>query len=331
MYNILFTNAGRRATLLQFCKQSLGDNVKIVATDSWSVAPALFFADKYYITPKFTDKNYVDKIFEICELENIQAITSLYDEDTYILSKYKDEFEKRGIIPLIPDEKTAELCLDKYLMFRYLKENNIPTVLTFDSIESFNIAKNNGEIGFPVFIKPRTGCGSVGAKKINSNEELINEIKPDNSDYVIQEYFENKDIDIDFYVDYISKQVVSVFSKNKIETRIGGTSKSISFKDEKLFDFVKMVAKKFELAGPNDIEVFYKDEKYYFGEINPRFSGAYLNAFGAKVDFFKYMANNIDKIENKEEIGNYENDVIMLMYDNVVITDKKSLKKDYKE
>ena len=118
MYNILFTNVGRRATLLQFCKQSLGNNVKIVATDSWSVAPALFFADEYYITPKFTDKGYIDKILEICELENIQAITSLFDEDTYILSQYKDEFKKRGILALIPDEKTAKLCLDKYLMFK---------------------------------------------------------------------------------------------------------------------------------------------------------------------------------------------------------------------
>ncbi len=331
MYNILFTNVGRRATLLQFCKKSLGNNVKIIATDNWSVAPALFFADKYYLTPKFSDINYIDKIFEICELENIHAITSLFDEDICVLSKYKADFEKRGILPLMPDKKTADLCLDKYLMYEYLEENGIPVVPTYNNLDAFNTALKNKEINFPVFIKPRTGCGSIGAKKINSFEQLQREIKTNKFNYIIQEYFENKDIDADVYVDYISKKVVSVFTKNKIETKIGGACKTISFKNKKLFDFVQIVSEKFNLTGPNDMDIFYKNGQYYLGEINPRFGGAYLNAFGAKVDFFRLIANNIDKIENKKDIGNYEDDVIMLMYDNVVITDKNSLKRDYKE
>ena len=54
MNNILFTNAGRRGTLLKNFKNSLGEECKIIATDNWSVAPAIFLADEYYLTYRGT-------------------------------------------------------------------------------------------------------------------------------------------------------------------------------------------------------------------------------------------------------------------------------------
>ena len=52
-----------------------------------------------------------------------------------------------------------------------------------------------------------------------------------NFDYIIQELMTGGDCNADVYVDCISHKPVSVFSKSKIETRIGGASKTISFKD----------------------------------------------------------------------------------------------------
>ena len=37
------------------------------------------------------------------------------------------------------------------------------------------------------------------------------------------------------------------------------------------------------------------------------------------VDFIKLIVNNINGIENPVEIGNYDDDVLMLMYDDVVV------------
>lgn len=39
--------------------------------------------------------------------------------------------------------------------------------------------------------------------------------------------------------------------------------------------------------------------------------------------------NNIDGIENKSQIGEYDEGVLMLMYDDVVITKEKDLLRDY--
>ena len=54
-------------------------------------------------------------------------------------------------------------------------------------------------------------------------------------------------------------------------------------------------------------------------EINPRFGGAYLHAYGAGVDFVKLIENNLAGVENTPCFHNYEENVVMMMYDSVVI------------
>lgn len=331
MYNILFTNAGRRGTLLKNFKQSIGKEGKVIATDNWSVAPALFLADNYYLTPKITEKNYLDKVLEICKKEKIQVITSLIDPEISILSQNRHMFLENGILPLCPSKNTADLCFDKYKMFLYLKEQGIRTVETFSDLESFTDALQNDKISFPVFIKPRTGSGSVGAQKVNSYDELKVLFSENKFDYIIQEFMDCEDFDADVYVDTVTNQAVSAFSKRKIETRIGGASKTISFKDDKLFGFIKEIVSKFEFYGPIDMDFFYKDGEYYLSEVNPRLGGAYLHAFGSGVDFPKFIASNVKGIENKPCFGEYEEGTLMLMYDEVVITKVKDLKGDYND
>lgn len=133
------------------------------------------------------------------------------------------------------------------------------------------------------------------------------------------------DCDADVYVDTISHKAVAAFSKRKIETRIGGASKTISFKDPKLFKFIEEICSVFEFKGPLDMDFFIKDGEYYLSEINPRFGGAYLHAYGAGVDFIKLIINNIHGIENPVSIGDYEEGVLMLMYDDVVICKEEDL------
>lgn len=77
--------------------------------------------------------------------------------------------------------------------------------------------------------------------------------------------------------------------------------------------------------GPLDMDFFYQNGQYYLSEINPRFGGAYLHAYGAGVDFVKLIRENVEGRENPENIGNYEEDVVMMMYDSVVIKKKSEL------
>ena len=317
--NILFCSAGRRCELLKNFRKSMGTEGKIIATDISLTAPAIYMADKYYIVPRIDDDKYISIILDICKKEEIQAVTTLIDPEIMILAKNRNKFEKIGVEVLTPYKETAEICFDKYVMYEYLKEKGIRTVLTYSDIESFKKGQAEGEIDFPVFVKPRTGSGSVGARKVEDMKTLEKAMIEDSS-LIIQEFMSDAlDIDADIYVDTISNQAVSLFSKKKLETKIGGASKTVSFKDDNLNQFASEALQAFQFNGPIDMDFWYRDGQYYLSEINPRFGGGYLHAYGAGVDFVKLIMNNMNGIENKPCFGNYEDDIVMMMYDSVVI------------
>ena len=312
-------------------RRSLAGKGKVVGTDNWSVAPALFLADKMYVVPKIRERNYLETVLDICSREDIKAVATFIDPEIELLSAHREVFLSRGILPLCPSEHTAQLCFDKYAMFRHLRDHGVRTVLTYRDLVSFKEGLEKGEIAFPVFVKPVSGSGSVGARRVDDMQALEELFKEGAYDYIIQELMTEGDCDADVYVDCISHEVVSVFSKRKIETRIGGASKTVRFKDPALFDFVKEVCSVLELSGPCDMDFFLKDGRYCLSEINPRFGGAYLHAYGAGVDFMKYILRNIDGQANEPEIGCYDEGVLMLMYDDVVITRESELLRDYHE
>lgn len=326
--NILFCSVGRRARLLMDFRKSMNGCGRIVATDMSPVAPALFFADDRYLVPSIVSPGYFNRIIEICRYSKVKAITTLIDPEIEVLADHREELLTMGILPLCPAAWTAHLCFNKYEMFRHLQSKGVRTVLTYDNLESFREAIDKSEIAFPVFMKPISGSGSIGIGKCDTMEEVEEKWNDGKFTYIIQELMTGGDCDADVYVDSISHRPVAIFSKKKIESRIGGASKTISYKDPKLFTFVEEVCSVLELSGPCDMDFFIKDGEYYLSEVNPRFGGAYLHAYGAGVDFIKLILNNIDGKENPSIIGQYDEDIIMMMYDDVVITRKSELLSD---
>lgn len=328
MDNILFCSVGRRCALLNDFRKSMHGCGKLIATDLSPVAPGLCFADQAFLVPRIDDPSYFEKIFDICDKSKVKAITTLIDPEIEILANHREELLTRGILPLCPAPWTAHLCFNKYEMFKHLSDKGVRTVLTYNSLESLKKGIERGEVKFPVFMKPVSGSGSVGIGKVNNWQEAEEKFNDGKYKYIIQELMTGGDCDADVYVDCISHKPVAIFSKKKIESRIGGASKTISFKDPKLFQFIEEVCAVLELNGPCDMDFFIKDGEYYLSEINPRFGGAYLHAYGAGVDFVNLILNNMHGIENKSIIGQYDEDVIMMMYDDVVITRKSELLSD---
>ena len=301
--NILFCSAGRRVELLKDFRKSMDEGDRIIAADLSNLAPALYVADKHYLVPRIDDPNYLDAILDICRKEKINAVTTLIDPEIELLAKNRARFEEIGVEVLAPYAETAELCFDKFKMYQYLTAHDIPTPDTWGDYSSAMAAIESG---------------SVGARKVQDEETLKTLCEADPT-LIIQRLMDG-DLDADVYVDTISHKAVSAFSKRKLETKIGGASKTISFKDEKLFAFIREITELLKFNGPVDMDFFYQDGTYYLSEVNPRFGGAYLHAYGAGVDFVKLIKNNLSGNENAPVFGNYEDDVVMMMYDSVIIT-----------
>lgn len=319
--NYLMLSVGRRGELMKDFRQSMEKGSHIIATDNSPYAPALYFADKKYIVPRIDAPEYIDTILKICVDEKISAVTTFIDPEIMILAENREKFTAIGVEVLAPYEESARICFDKYQMYKHLETNGVRTVKTWGSYAEVETAIKQGKVSLPVFVKPRTGSGSVGARKVSDMETLHAAFEQDPG-LIAQELMTGDgcfDLDADIYVDIISHKPVAIFSKKKISTTIGGANKTISFKDEKLFSFIEDALKCFKFNGPIDVDFFFKNGEYYLSEVNPRFGGAYLHAYGAGVDFIKMIDRNLRGKENEVQIGNYEEGIVMMMYDSVVI------------
>ena len=101
--------------------------------------------------------------------------------------------------------------------------------------------------------------------------------------------------------------------------RAGETDKARSFKDEKLFQLIKQVVEKIGYVYMIDMDIFKINGEYYISEINPRFGGGYPHAYESGVNFPKLIVNSMNGIENKINIGNYNEDIYMMKYNEIKI------------
>lgn len=71
-YNLLCCNVGRRGRLMIDFRNTLNGKGKVIATDNWSVAPALFLADKQYVVPKISDPLYIETVLDLCKKRTLR-------------------------------------------------------------------------------------------------------------------------------------------------------------------------------------------------------------------------------------------------------------------
>ena len=316
--NILITSVGTRNKIVQYFKENIGKNGKVIVTDASELAPAIYEADKFYLMPSITDPQYISKLLEICTKENIDSILSLIDPELSLISEHRDEFLKIGVTPIISSPEAVKLAFAKYEMFKYLKSHNYRTANTYlDKTEFYKDLENN-KISFPVFIKPVRGSASINISKVSTKEE-VDLLFSLYDDLIIQEFLDGQEIGADIYIDPISKKVVSIFTKEKIKMRAGETDKARSFKDQNLFDLIKSAVEEIGYTYMIDMDVFKVNGEYYISEVNPRFGGGYPHAYESGVNFPKFIINSLNNIENKEQLGDYEEDIYMMKYNEVKV------------
>lgn len=316
--NILITSVGRRTRLLEYFLKELNGVGNLIATDCSILAPALYTADSYHIVPRINDPKYVNFIKNICEKEKVTAVLSLIDPELSVLAKHAEEFKKIGVTAIVSPYEVCELWLDKYAAARFCKDNGFKYAKTYNNFSDFENAIENKEVNFPVFIKPRKGSASLNINRAE-NIEQAKVIFESSVDMIIQEFLNGQEIGADVYVDMISKEVVSIFVKEKIAMRAGETDKARSIKSPALFEIIDDLVKKAGLIGPIDIDVFDVNGEYYISEINPRFGGGYPLAYECGVNFPKYIINNLKGFTNDPHIGNYEENVHMMKHDTLTI------------
>lgn len=289
--NILFTCAGRRNYLINYFKEELRGLGLVYAADMQLSAPALADADKAIVVPAVNDEAYIPGLLDICKKNNIHGLISLNDLELPLLSENLHLFEKIGTKVIISSSKVIKICFDKLETVDFCKSIGINTPLTFSGLDEAIEALKNGQLTFPVVIKPRWGSASIGIEFPETLEELqlsykLLNVKIKRSiladasmqdidrSILIQEKIKGEEFGLDILNDF-SGRTVAVYVKEKLAMRAGETDKAI------LRNLPELDALGFQLGnalghiGNLDCDFFEKDGEYYLLEMNPRFGGGY--------------------------------------------------------
>lgn len=310
--NILILSAGTRNKIVQYFRQTIDG--KVVATDMQLIAPAIYEADTYYQVPRITTPGYIDIILDICKKEEINAVLSLIDPELNLLAENIAKFENIGVQVIGSNFALCERALDKMQMYQWLREHGYPCARSYDDMQTFCIDQQKGLIDFPVFVKPVRGSASIAINKVEDMDTLRLLWNHGDGELMIQELLDGQEIGADVYIDMISSQVVSIFTKKKLLMRAGETDKAVSFKDQRLFDFIENFVDESGWKGQIDIDIFDVNGTYYISEVNPRFGGGYPHAYMCGVNHMKLIENNVNGIVNQPHIGDYEEGLYMLKY-----------------
>lgn len=316
--NILILSSGTRNKIVQYFKKALAGNGKVICTDMSNMAPSIYEADKFYTVPRMTAPGYIDVILDICKKEEIDGVLSLIDPELSLLAQNREKFAAIGTTVIGSSYELCEMSLDKFQMYQWLKAHGYRCAKSYMDKQAFYEDVAAGKITYPVFVKPARGSASIAISKVY-DRETIDLLFSHSDGLMIQEFLEGQEIGADIYIDLITHRVVSIFTKKKILMRAGETDKAVSFRDEKLFRLIRQFVEEAGFLGQIDIDIFQVGGEYFISEVNPRFGGGYPHAYECGCDHMKLILNNLQGIANERRIGNYEEEVCMMKYNEVMV------------
>ena len=202
-------------------------------------------------------------------------------------------------------------------MQKVFLDAGLKTARCYMNADDFESDRQKGKIDYPVFVKPVCGSASININKVSDDDELRT-LTHHYDDLMIQEFMNGQEYGADCYIDLISGKCTSIFLKKKIRMRAGETDKSVSVKYAGLFEIIKDFVEKAGFRGMIDIDLFDIDGEWYFSEVNPRFGGGYPHAYACGVNVPKQILNNLKGNENPVNIGDYDEGIYMMKYNEVM-------------
>lgn len=324
---VLITGAGAPgAPGIIYCLNQQGDmRLRLVGVDIDEGAVGFSLVDNHYVIPQPETDEFIPKVLDICERENIRVILPLVTRELIPLSKAKKDFNERGVYIPISDEDVMKVLNDKHKLSVRAKEAGV-------SVPNFHLATNiaelrayASELGYPdrpVCIKPPISNGMRGLRILDENKdrlELLLSEKPtgvystldeviailegadDFPPYLVMEYLPGEEYTIDALADK-GEMVVSV-PRLRQRIRSGISFDARVVRDKRLIEMTRLLIEGLDIDGVCGFQFRESDEGTpCLIESNPRLQGTVILTAGAGVNI-PYLLVRM-ALGEKIEVGN---------------------------
>jgi carbamoyl-phosphate synthase large subunit len=261
--------------------------------------------------PLTTDPQYISIVKSIAFKERIHLLVPTIDDELPLFGIHAESFLSMGVRVAVSSHRTGVVCNDKRLTAQFLMDKGIPVARTLLPSELDVPA-----LSYPLFLKPRSGRGSVGAYLINDESQLRFFLEYV-SDPVVQEFLPGREFTIDLLADF-SGQVISVVPRERLVIRSGVTDRGRTWKNPVMMELAIRTARALDIRGPANIQVKWDKETATIFEVNPRFSGGIPLTIAAGAAFPSWLIEM--RIGNRVRpcIGRFTDGLVMACYESAI-------------
>lgn len=303
--NILLTSAGRRGYIVDYFKQCRGIGKVYASNSSYTIA--LKRADGYFISPLIYSEEYIPALIDFCRQHEVKALLSLFDIDLWVLARHRADFAEAGIRLILAPADFVELCNDKWKCHQFITSLGLQSPKTWLHIEEVLEAVKQGEVHYPILMKPRWGMASMGIYQVENETELRvlsekcrrdifsshlkyeSDITPDEA-IIYQEVLRGEEFGLDVIND-LEGNYVATFAKQKVAMRSGETDLGLTCSSSPFEEVARRIAAASHHEGILSVDCFRCERGIVVLEMNCRISGHYPLAHLAGVNYPQLLIN----------------------------------------
>jgi carbamoyl-phosphate synthase large subunit len=319
--NVLISGAGTATcqSVIKAYRNQQELDVTITTIDMNPQSAGRYLSDHFYQVPPAASADFIPRVFDICQKENIQLLIPIVDYEFQKLAENKEKFKAVGCRIAISPLETIQICTDKLQTYQFFTDHQIPTPETKDA--SVLSPADFERLNYPLFIKPRVGRATLDTARIDSRKALEVHLQKEQN-FIIQKYLEGQEYTIDVLNNFQGK-TVGVVPRTRLETKSGVSYKGQTEKNDLLIEKAQFITEKVGIRGHANIQCFVTAEGVRFTEINPRYAGTMVLSLAAGFNSPLLLAKITLGMKVPSEIGQFSDGVLMLRYWQEVFIDKQ--------
>lgn len=294
---LLFEGRARQSLPLARAFKKLGCEVSALCASKWDVSYVSRWVDHKIlgVCDNRDAPGTAAQIRQLVESGKYGLVVPTTDFSAMLLSRHKQEYAPFCKMA-VNDWDVHQIAADKNKTMRVCADLGLPCPITLFGIENVNQVEG---LRYPIVVKPKTGYGAIGFKRVDSKTDLQKMFASAPSrevgKCVFQEFIPQTNLQYEcaMFIDGDNQvKTALVFSKNRWFPIEGGSSTlNITVDRPDIVESCTRLLQAINWRGPADIDLIQdpRDDTAKIMEINPRVSGSVKIAFVAGVDQARQM------------------------------------------
>jgi carbamoyl-phosphate synthase large subunit len=260
--NVLVLSAAAKVLLVRaFGEAAHARGGRVLAADLSPDNAALFEADQALRLPRSDDPGFAAALLDACRTHGVGLVVPTRDGELAALAALKPRLAGAGVTALVASSEAVAICQDKRRFAGFCAAQGLATPRTY--------APGEAPAAFPVFVRPATGAGGQGARRVDRPQDL-----PSDPELLVQAFDEAPEYSVDVLLDLEGRALQAV-ARRRLQVRAGEAVKSQVVDAPELTRPALRLCAALGLVGHNVVQAFFEaGAPPRFIEVNPRFGGA---------------------------------------------------------